>query len=135
MKESIGGTLLLNLMVFFIIVYIFFMAGIMCYASAYRAKNSVVELIERTQEGTSCGEYMQILKENGYSDAFYVTKHENEHIGKSYYTVELIPEIKVIPGLFVIRVPVVGETRLIDSKYQISEASVGKVSEMYSSSC
>ncbi len=111
------------------------MAGIMCYASAYRAKNSIVELIERTTVGTSCGEYMQILKENGYSDEFYVTKHENEHIGKSYYTVELRPEIKIIPGLFVITVPIVGETKLIDSKYPISEASVTKVSAMFNNSC
>ena len=49
MRESIGSAWLLYLVLTFILVYVFFIAFIMNYASAYRAANYVVTQIENCQ--------------------------------------------------------------------------------------
>lgn len=123
MKESIGGTLLLNLMLFFMITYILFMAGIMKYASAYKGKNAIVELIENTSEAVECSEYKEILLGNGYDGTFSVEQHKNSDIGKSYYTITLNSDITLIPGLLNIKIPIVGETKLIDSNIGITSTN------------
>ena len=46
MKDAIGGSLLLNLVVFFTSVIILFFAGILAYSKAYKVKNKIIEVIE-----------------------------------------------------------------------------------------
>ena len=65
------------------ITYILFMAGIMKYASAYKGKNAIVELIENTSEAVECSEYKDILLGNGYDGTFSVEQHKNTDIGKT----------------------------------------------------
>ena len=48
MKDAIGGSLLLNLIVIFTSVVILFFAGILSYSKAYKVKNKIIEVIERT---------------------------------------------------------------------------------------
>jgi hypothetical protein len=99
------------------------MAGIMKYASAYKGKNAIVELIENTSEAVECSEYKDILLGNGYDGTFSVEQHKNTDIGKSYYTVTLNSDITLIPGLLNIKIPIVGETKLIDSNISITSTS------------
>ncbi len=134
MKESIGGTLLLNLMLFFMITYILFMAGIMKYASAYKGKNAIVELIENTTESVQCSEYKDILLSNGYDGLFSVEEHHNSKVGKSYYTVTLNSNITLIPALLNIQIPIVGETKMIDSNIDITSTN-GLVVADYHKAC
>ena len=49
MREAIGSSWLIYLVIIFIMVYVFFIAFIMNYASAYRAANYVVTQIENCQ--------------------------------------------------------------------------------------
>lgn len=49
MRESIGSAWLIYLVLTFILIYVFFIAFIMNYASAYRAANYVVTQIENCQ--------------------------------------------------------------------------------------
>jgi len=45
-KDAIGGSLLLNLVVIFASVIILFFAGILAYSKAYKVKNKIIEIIE-----------------------------------------------------------------------------------------
>lgn len=47
MREAVGGSLLLNLVVIFAGIVIIFFVGILSYSKAYRVKNRIVEIIEK----------------------------------------------------------------------------------------
>ncbi|MBQ7104810.1 MAG: hypothetical protein IJN90_03035 [Bacilli bacterium] len=50
MRESIGGTLLMYLVIIFLFIYIVFMAVVINYGRVFRAKNSLISYIE-AEEG------------------------------------------------------------------------------------
>ena len=47
MKDAVGGSLLLNLVVVFTSIVILFFAGILSYSKAYKVKNKIIEVVER----------------------------------------------------------------------------------------
>lgn len=47
MREAVGGSLLMNLVVIFTGIVIVFFVGILTYSKAYRVKNRIVEIIEK----------------------------------------------------------------------------------------
>ena len=49
MKESIGGTWLIGIVALFIVLFSAFMAYSINYTKAFRAKNSVIDLIEQSE--------------------------------------------------------------------------------------
>ena len=55
MREAIGSSWLIYLIIIFLLVYIFFMGFVMNYASAYRAANYVVTQIENCQGRNNIG--------------------------------------------------------------------------------
>ena len=58
MREAVGGSLLLYLVIPIIIIFIVFIGFIMNYAAAYRAANYVVSQIENCQgRMNKCGKY------------------------------------------------------------------------------
>ena len=120
MKESVGGALMLQIMASFMIIYILFMAGIMKYASVYKAKNVMVEYIERSQVTLDCSNYKAKLSELGFDGDFSIVSHVNSGLGKTYYTITLKSKIELVPGLMG---AVSGETKLIDSDIDIKEAT------------
>ncbi len=54
MREAIGSTWLIYLVIVFLLVYIFFISFIMNYASAYRTANFIVTQIESCQGYSDC---------------------------------------------------------------------------------
>ena len=50
MKESIGGSLLLNLVIIFIGLVTVFFVSILSYSKAYRVKNRIIEIIEKHEK-------------------------------------------------------------------------------------
>lgn len=46
MRDAVGGSLLLNLVVIFTSIIILFFAGILAYSKAYKVKNKIIEIIE-----------------------------------------------------------------------------------------
>ena len=46
MRDAVGGSLLLNLIVIFTSVVILFFSGILAYSKAYKVKNKIIEIIE-----------------------------------------------------------------------------------------
>lgn len=47
MRESLGGSMLLNLVIIFAGLVIVFFIGILSYSKAYRVKNRIIEIIEK----------------------------------------------------------------------------------------
>jgi len=45
-RDAVGGSLLLNLIVIFTSVVILFFSGILAYSKAYKVKNKIIEIIE-----------------------------------------------------------------------------------------
>jgi hypothetical protein len=49
MREAVGGTLLINIMLIFIAIYIAFLAVAINYSMAFKVKNHVISIIEENE--------------------------------------------------------------------------------------
>ena len=78
MRESLGGGLLLNLVVFFTGIVIVFFVGILSYSKAYRIKNRIIEIIEKY------GNYVSIEPTTGLNS---VTEELNSDLKNAGYNV------------------------------------------------
>lgn len=69
MRESLGGAMLLNLVVVFTGLVIVVFIGILSYSKAYRVKNRIIEIIEKheTYDGNVANELNSDLKNAGYN--------------------------------------------------------------------
>lgn len=47
MKESISNAFLVNLVIIFIIIFIFFFTGSLSYSKAFKVKNRIIDIIEK----------------------------------------------------------------------------------------
>lgn len=68
MKDAVGGSLLLNIVVIFASIVILFFAGIMAYSKAYKIKNRIIEVVERYENynTTVQSTLEEDLKKSGY---------------------------------------------------------------------
>jgi len=81
MREAIGGSMLMYIIIPIIFLFVVFIAFIMNYASAYRASNYLITQIETCEANISnCGEIKgkSVLEENIKKKYYY-------HNGVSYY--------------------------------------------------
>lgn len=71
MRESIGGSFLLYIVIFFIGVIILFFASIMSYSKAYRVKNRIINVVESSGCSTTESDIISTidsdLKDAGYT--------------------------------------------------------------------
>ena len=63
MRDAVGGSLLLNLVVIFTGIVIIFFVGIIAYSKAYKVKNRIIELVERNEGYPSSSEDAEFEKE------------------------------------------------------------------------
>ena len=145
MRDAVGGSLLLNLVVLFTSVIILFFAGIMAYSKAYKAKNKIIEVIEQYEvynenvanvingdlelSGYRAASKAQInqkcetgnLNQYGYYYCVYKVDRTTSGVeggigGESYQVVTYIHfDFPVIGSMLVI--PVKGETRILGKNY------------------
>jgi hypothetical protein len=102
------------------------MAGIMKYASAMKAKNSIVDMIENAKKEVTCADYKEALSNSGYGGGFVIEEHEVEYedsITKNFYTVTLTSDIPILPGILTFKIPIVGETKMIDPGIKIAHTN------------
>ncbi len=139
MRDAVGGSLLLNVVVIFVSVIILFFAGIMAYSKAYKSKNRIIEVIERygkydsdvadilngdlrtfgyrsatpTQIRQKCG----TNNENTY--AYFYCVYYDEDSAKEGYSYNVVTYIHfdfpLIGGL--LEIPVRGETKILGKNY------------------
>ena len=116
MKEATGGTLLMQLVIVILAVFIFFIASVMQYARVYRIKGTIVDAIERAEGGIrSKDELTKVISSAQYDGAYKVCKKYDDTRKGTYYTVEIYSYFTILPQFVTIKLPVRGETRTIDT--------------------
>lgn len=139
MKEAVGSTFMIYVLLIFLAVYITFVAVALNYAKAFRVKNSVIDIIEQS-EGMEDDELDDINKSgdvitkieaklNDYN--YYVKINDDNYkdytcfdrgyciskVGtdREYYKVITFVQIKFVffDNLSII-IPIKGETRVIE---------------------
>jgi len=145
MKDAVGGSLLLNLVVIFTSIVILFFVGIIAYSKAYKVKNKIIEVIERYEnfDANVISELQTDLLNTGYRTAtpeqimakcgeeslsynadqaksagflYCVYNKNNSMSGYSYEVVTYVQfQFPIIGDL--ISLPVRGETKVLGKNY------------------
>ncbi len=68
MKESIANAYILNIVIVFVVIFIFFFASSLTYSKAFKVKNRIVDIIEKYESYNSAAvaEIASTLSEMGY---------------------------------------------------------------------
>ena len=117
MRDAIGGTMLFWIVLFFITLFISFMAVVIQYARVYKTKNSVIDAIERSEGICSVDALSKYLSNYGYKSdyelCYYSPSSTNNDSLGGYYSLTLYATFSF--SNFGFNMPVSGETRLIDT--------------------
>ena len=128
MRESIGGTMLFWIVLFFLSIFIAFLAFVMKYAYVYKIKNSVLDYIER-QEGIETEEqFRNKLTALKYPESSSATICKNviEKSGTTfgvYYSIELHADLSIPLVYTAIPVTIKGETMTITTGLVVEDAN------------
>ena len=117
MRDAIGGTMLFWIVLFFMALFISFMAVVIQYARVYKIKNSTIEALERNEGLCNEDSLGSFLLSSGYRGPYTLCYHasssnEEDNIG-GYYTITLYARFAF--SNFGFNMPVSGQTRLIDT--------------------
>lgn len=115
MREAVGGTLLLKIVLVFLVVYIGFMAVVISYGRIFRIKNALINTIEQNEGFEKKTDIEDAAKALGYLsdvDTCYVKVSDNKGY---YYKVKIFIDFQVPLIRNTIKIPVTGETRIIDT--------------------
>lgn len=68
MKESIANAYILNIVIVFVVIFIFFFASSLTYSKAFKVKNRIIDIIEKYEDYNSnaIAEISESLGEMGY---------------------------------------------------------------------
>lgn len=68
MKESIANAYILNIVIVFVVIFIFFFASSLTYSKAFKVKNRIIDIIEKHEDYNSAAiaEISSALGEMGY---------------------------------------------------------------------
>ncbi len=121
MRESIGGTMLFWIVLFFMSIFIAFMASIIKYARVYKVKNTMINYIERSEGVFSSEELENELVNLGYKSGKYVICRYNPSSSGGYYYLKLYAtfEIPIVGVSFDVKIK--GETRTIETGTLIND--------------
>ncbi len=117
MRDAIGGTMLLWIVVFFMALFMSFMAVVIQYSRVYKIKNNSIEDIERNEGICSQQQLDKLLNENKYYGD-YVICYSPARSGSSdslggYYSLTLFARFAF--SNFGFNMPIQGETRIIQT--------------------
>lgn len=86
MKESFGNAFIVNFVIVFVGIFIFFFAGSMSYTKAFKVKNRIINIIEEHEKYVNNEEFKteinNYLKEAGYRVTASSTCPNNRNGGK-----------------------------------------------------
>lgn len=142
MKEGIGGTFMIYVMLIFLAIYIAFVAVAFNYARAFKVKNKVIDIIEQNEgirdyndTGDVLGQIDNYLREvsynvngitennncNGYDyvntdRGFCISEYETmiDGVEFKYYSVKTFIRLEIPFMNLGFTIPVKGETRKIE---------------------
>ena len=80
MRESIGGILILKIVLIFLAVYIGFMAIVINYGKYFRYKNAIINKIEQNEGYRTCEDIHNMVLSTGYSpeNKYRITSSTND---------------------------------------------------------
>ncbi len=117
MRESIGGTMLFWIVLFFMSIFITFMASVIRYARVYKIKNSMISYIEKNEGVYSKEEFESELTDLGYPvDGKYVICKYHPTSSGGYYFIKLYASFEV---------PIVGWSLDVVIKGETSQITTG----------
>lgn len=126
MRESIGATFLIKIMIVFIVLYNSLLAIAVNYAMVFRVKNRIINLLEEYEGCSGAKSYIRdYIGQVGYYRAsssdykpYKIEAHNNGTTG-TYYTVSTYIDFDFPIIHNALHMPITGETKLI---YGINEA-------------
>ncbi len=138
MRESIGGTMLFWIVLFFMSIFIVFMASVIRYARVYKIKNSMINYIEKQEGIKTKEEFEETLLNLGYptTGEYKFCRTITGETG-GYYTLSLYADFELPFVGNVIKVEIKGETRQIETGTLIKDSGangtnwVGTCAEAY----
>ena len=112
---------IIRIVLFFMSIFIAFMASIIKYAKVYKVKNSMINYIERAEGIASEEEFLDQLTKLGYKTDKYVICRYNPSSSGGYYYLKLYAtfEIPIVGVTFDVKIN--GETRTIETGTQIND--------------
>ncbi len=114
MRESIGGTLLFWIVLFFMTIFIAFLAAVIQYAKVYKVKNNIVNFLEQKEGINDIVEFERELSKHGYpSNGKYVICRYHASDRGGYYYLKLYATFTLTSFSF--DVTIKGETRLVET--------------------
>lgn len=122
MKEAVGGTVLLKIVLVFLIVYIMFMAIVLKYGRTFRIKNALINQIEQNEGFKTKEEIEEAAKSLGYFrtlNACYVKLPGEKGY---YYQIEIFAQFDLPLISNTLNIPVTGETRIINTGNVVPQA-------------
>ena len=117
MREAIGGTMLMYIVLFFLFVYIAFMAIVINYGRVFRVKNAIVSYVEQTegiQDANVQNEIVQLAGDMGYKGRICVCYTEGQK-GIYYLSIRVFAtfQLPLLPKENYLDLNISGETSAI----------------------
>ncbi len=117
MRDSFGGTMLFWIVIFFLALFMSFMAVVIQYSRVYKIKNNTIEAIERGEGICNIADLNKTLQKNKYYGIYKIcySKATSTVSGESiggYYSITLYAQFKF--SNFGINMPISGESRIIE---------------------
>lgn len=114
MREAVGGTLLIKIVLVFLAIYIGFMAIVIGYGKIFRIKNTLINKIEQNEGYKTISEIEDVARELGYFGALRAC---NTKVGEKgyYYSIKIYVSFSLPLVNNTLKIPVTGETRTIDT--------------------
>lgn len=135
MRESIGGTMLFWIVLFFLSIFIAFMASVIKYARIVKIKNSMINYIERQEGVKTKDEIRRQLKAYGYPDDGYYQICKYDVTRGAYYSLQLYSTFSFPIVNIGFNVSIKGETRTIETGTSIGSGSPGSVTLFVNNVC
>ncbi len=121
MREAIGGTQLMYIVLIFLTIYVVFMAGVIQYGKVFRQKNAIINLIEQNEGVNGLGTSENTADQNtlyGYARRVGYTRGVKAcyiHVENRGYIYKIQIEYGFqMPMVGDIPLRVKGETKMID---------------------
>ena len=132
MREAVGGTMLMYIVVVFLIVYIIFMSVVINYGRVFRVKNALISKIENDEGITNVEDLKSKAAEMGYVNQRIEVCYTSGKNNYDYYSVRVyiyfgLPMVK--DGVII---PISGQTSAIKrpkGKSNTNDANVPPCSE------
>ena len=144
MRESIGGSMMMYIVLIFMTIFIILLASITRYGRVFRIKNTMINYLEQNEgvsQSNGLTEFNDKLRSLGYGnvtdESWTLCRKDIDSRNATYYYLTLYMDFELPLSLPSIRIAVKGDTKLIESGVHFSDSSgiFGSVDQATGLSC